>query len=129
MNPFYSYSHNHLSQFSTNNNEIPSPSLTPLSAVNSHQHLQQSQQQHLQQSPPQSQFLQTSPTSQSSAASVAAAAAFFRNSGQDYQSRRHITNMNSTMSSPGVNSLSTNSTPVSEIFLFFCFQINVMCWI
>lgn len=132
MNPFYSYSHNHITQFSGNQNEIPSPSITPHS-INSHQNqLQQGQPQHMHQQSPQSQFLQ-SPQSQSSAASVVAAAASFyaRNGGQDYTTRRHMQSMqNSPLGGPpGVNSITANSTAVSLIlnkfFLLFIYSLGL----
>ncbi len=117
MNPFYSYSHNHLSQFTTSQNDIPSPSITPLSSVSHQNQMQSAQHPHMHQQSPQSQFLQ-SPQSQSSAASVVAAAASFyaRNSAQDYVNpRRHMQNMQnsplSTQSGP-----SSNSSNVSWVF-------------
>ena len=133
MNPFYSYSHNHLAQFSASN-DSPSPSITPSSSSSAthnlvqlqqqqqqqqqqHQQQQQQQQHHQQQHQHAGQFMQ----SPQSASVVAAAASFYaRNTGQDTfaTSRRHMQGLASPIQSTASNSLINNNSAASPVL--FC---------
>ena len=114
MNPFYSYSHNHLpqmSQFANSNSPPPHQSITPIPAH--HLSIQTQQNQHLQnQSTSSQQFLQP----QSQAASVVAAAAFYARSSVVNNDRRHFQNVTPSTSSQSSSSSSSSSSSAPVIF-------------